>query len=227
MYAGPMTSTGKKLHAGHVMPGAEVGSFGFNVTRPLATLALNDFFRYLAFVPDAGPDWNPSSFDFDEDYKRLAVMEQLYAASNPDLRALRDAGGKLIVVQGWDDRGTPFPLATIDYYETVEKVMGGEKPTQAFARLFMVPGRQHCGGGEGASAADFYSPIQAWVEQGKAPDAIKAWHAEPADPVDMVREPADASRIKFTRPLYPYPQRAKYEGSGDPNDWRSFKAVGK
>jgi hypothetical protein len=222
MYAGAMTSSGKRLHPGHVMPGAEVGSFGFNVTRPLARLALNDFFRYLAFVPDAGPEWNPASFDFDQDYKRLALMEQLYAASNPDLRAFRDAGGKLIIAQGWDDSGAPFPLGTIDYYETVEKTMGGRKATQDFARLFMVPGRQHCGGGEGASAADFFAPLRDWVESGKAPEVIQAMHVEP---LDMVRAPADNTKIRFTRPLYPYPQRAKYQGKGDKNDWRSFKPV--
>jgi feruloyl esterase len=227
MYAGPVTSAGRKLHPGHVMPGAEVGSFGFNVTRPLAQIGLMDFFRYLAFVPDEGPDFNAKSFDFDEDYKRLSTMEQLYAATNPDLRPFRDAGGKLIIVQGWDDSGTPFPGSTIDYYESVEKVMGGRKSTQELVRLFMVPGRQHCGGGEGAAAADFFSPLEGWVEQGRAPDLIRAAHVETKDPIDYVRDVTDPAKVKFTRPLYPYPQRAKYKGSGDPNDYRNFKAAGK
>lgn len=227
MYAGPVTSKGRHIYPGHTMPGAETGTFGFGVTKPVALLALADFFRYMAFVPDPGPDWKLSDFDFDQDYARLATMEQLYAASNPDLRAFRQAGGKLIVVQGWDDSGTPFPLATIDWYENVEKVMGGRKRTQEFARLFMVPGRAHCAGGPGAGAADFLGSIESWVEQGRAPDLIKAAHSDSTDPADGLRGPIDDSKVKFTRPLYPYPLRAQYKGSGDPNDYRSFKPVEK
>ncbi|HZP12412.1 MAG TPA: tannase/feruloyl esterase family alpha/beta hydrolase [Nevskiaceae bacterium] len=227
VYTGAMTSSGKKLHVGHVMPGAERGSFGFASTRPLAQVMLNDYFRYVAFVPDAGPSWNPASFDFDRDFARLSTMEQLFAANNPDLRQFRDAGGKLIVVQGWDDSGTPFPLGTIDYYEQVEKVMGGEKATQEFARLFMVPGREHCGGGAGASAIDVVSAIENWTEKDQAPEMLIASHIDPVtDPLETVKGPANPANVKFTRPLYPYPLRAKYKG-GDRNDYRSFKPAKK
>jgi feruloyl esterase len=90
----------------------------------------------------------------------------------------------------------------------------------------MVPGREHCAGGDGASAADFLVQIQNWVEHGKAPDMIKAYHIDPsANPVDYLRDPVDPSKIKFSRPLYPYPLQAKYKGSGDANDYRSFKPV--
>jgi feruloyl esterase len=193
----------------------------------VAANAVTDFFRYLAFMPDAGPAWKPGDFDFDRDPQRETVMEGLYASSNPDLRAYQEAGGKLLMVQGWADSGTPFPLRTIDYYQTVERAMGGAEPTRAFARLFMVPGSDHCGGGDGASSADYLASLEAWVEQGQAPDLIKAAHVEPVgDAADFLREPADPTRVKFTRPLYPYPAWAKYKGSGDPNDYRSFKAAG-
>lgn len=222
--AGPQTSRGRPLYRGHPMPGAETGVFGFGVFKPVAANAVTDFFRYMAFMPDAGPGWKPADFDFDAAARREGVMEGLYASSNPDLRPFAAAGGKLILVQGWTDSGTPFPLRTIDYYETVEKVMGGPKPTREFARLFMVPGRDHCGGGSGASAADYLGNLEAWVEQGRAPDLIKASHIEQGGPVDFMREP-DPGKVKFTRPLYPYPVWARYKGSGDPDDYRSFKAV--
>jgi feruloyl esterase len=226
VYAGAMTSSGRQLHPGHVMPGAELGSFGFQTTRPLAHLALDDFFRYMAFMPDAGPDYQLGAFDFDHDVPQLSVMEQLYAATNPDLRAFRDNGGKLIIVQGLDDSGTVFPLGTIDYYEQVEKVMGGEKATQEFARLYMVPGREHCGGGPGASAIDVLGNLERWTDQGHAPDVMKSWKLDKVtDPIDLLREPRDPANVKFSRPLYPYPLRAKYKGSGDPNDAASFKSV--
>jgi hypothetical protein len=227
VYAGPVTSQGKTFMRGHTMPGGEKGGFGFGSANPIIVSGVTDFFRYLAFMPEAGPDWKPADFDFDADYQRESVMEGLYASDNPDLRRFQQAGGKLIIVQGWADGGSPFPLRTADYYETLEKVMGGAKQTQDFARLFMVPGREHCGGGDGASGADFLNSLEGWVERDQAPDLIKAWHVDhPASGIDLLREPADPAAIKFTRPLYPYPAWAKYRGSGDPNDYRSFKPVG-
>lgn len=226
VYAGPVNSEGKKLFPGRTMPGAERGTFGFGAARPVAAAAIADFFRYMAFVPDAGPGWKLTDFDFDADYKRLGLMESLYAATNPDLRQFKEAGGKLMLVQGWDDGGSALPLNTIDYYEMVQKAMGGRKHTEEFARLFMMPGREHCAGGDGASVADFLGHLEAWVERDTAPDLIKASRIERSlNAADGVREPTDASKIIFTRPIYPYPIRAKYKGSGDPKDYRSFKPV--
>ena len=48
-----------------------------------------------------------------------------------------------------------------------------------------------------------------WVENGTAPDAIQATQMENGN---VVR----------TRPLCPYPQVARYDGSGDVNDASNF-----
>lgn len=226
VYGGPVASDGRRLYPGGVMPGGEVGSFGFGVVKPVAMLALSDFFRYLAFMPDPGPAWNLKDFDFDRDSKRLGLMEALYAAGNPDLRQFQQAGGKLMIIQGWEDSGTPFPLNSIDYYEAVERTMGGHKATQDFARLYMMPGRSHCAGGDGAQTANFLGAIENWVEKNEAPDPLKASRVEGStDGADYMRGPIDDSKVKYTRPVYPYPLMAKYKGSGDVNDWRSFKPV--
>lgn len=221
--AGARTSQGRALYRGHTMPGAETGVFGFGVTRPVAARAVAEFFRYLAFQPDAGPGWKPADFDFDADYQHEGVMEGLYASANPDLRAFQEAGGKLLLVQGWLDSGTPFPLRTIDYYETLGRVAGGREQAMGFARLFMVPGRDHCGGGPGAGAADYFGSLERWVEQGEAPAMIEAVHPDPVMPADFISGRVDPARVRFSRPLYPWPAWARYKGSGDPNDWRSFK----
>jgi hypothetical protein len=90
----------------------------------------------------------------------------------------------------------------------------GEAPdTQDFFRLFMLPGVRHCGGGEGAHQVDFLSYLEAWVEKSQAPDVMIGTHSK------------DATGPAFTRPHYPYPLRAKYKGSGDPNDAKSFEPV--
>ena len=44
----------------------------------------------------------------------------------------------------------------------------------AFARLFLVPGMNHCSGGPATDQFDMLAPLVAWVEQGKAPDSVTA-----------------------------------------------------
>src|SRR5205823_2625045 len=87
------------------------------------------------------------------------------------------AGGKLMSYQGWADQSV-LPLNVIDYYETVERTMGGREQTQSFFRLFMIPGMNHCQGGEGADAIDYLGAMQAWIEQGKAPDMLMSYHLQ-------------------------------------------------
>lgn len=224
VYAGPTNSAGEKLYPGGTMPGAELGHIGFgNVQEPLKE-AWTNFFRYMAFIPDAGPDWRPQDMDFDADYKRLGMMEAIYDATDPDLRNFKQRGGKLIIAQGWDDGGSPMPLGTIDYYETMRRTMGGREATEDFARLFMMPGRAHCAAGDGANAFDFLGYLEAWVEQGKAPDVIIGAHIQSNNLSDYSKGPEDlGDKVAFTRPVYPYPIQAKYTGEGEPNDYRNFR----
>jgi hypothetical protein len=219
VYAGPTNSRGEALFF-PVMPGAEKGGMSFSISRQSPT----GYFQFLALNPDPGPRWKLSDLNFDEDYKRLGTMEAVYASGNPDLRKFRDRGGRLIMAQGWDDSGSPLPLNTLDYYQTMARTMDGYAATQSFARLFMMPGAAHCGGGPGANAVDYLGYLDAWVTRGKAPDMLKAAHLDSDDLQDFVSWPADAARIKFTRPLYPYPLQARYK-RGDPNDYRSFAPV--
>ncbi|SLK08748.1 tannase/feruloyl esterase family alpha/beta hydrolase [Novosphingobium mathurense] len=220
VYAGPQTSSGKRIFYGPNL-GAEKGPLSFAVTPKLANASAKAF-GYMAFMPDPGPGWTQGSFDFDRDYKRMGMMEALLSADNPDLRRFKRAGGKLIIAHGWDDSGTPLARGTIDYYEAVARAMGGQAKTQDFARLFMIPGRGHCTGGPGANAVDFLAHLEAWVERGEAPDMMIAGHVEGDSQGDFITLPHDRSRVKFTRPLYPYPLQARYKGRGDPNDYRSF-----
>ncbi|MDA5194448.1 tannase/feruloyl esterase family alpha/beta hydrolase [Govanella unica] len=213
MYSGPTDSKGKKLTAGGWAPGTEL--FWRKVYRPdgtgLAALAKN-YFRYMGRTPELGAGWTPEDYDFDMDYKRNDVMEALYAADNPDMRRFKAAGGKFINYVGWHDMGT-VPGVAIDYYETVEKTMGGREATQDFFRMFMIPGSLHCRNGEGAEDIDFLTYIEEWVEKGKAPDVM----------IGARRD--ESGKVLFTRPTYPYPLMLKYKGAGDPNDAGNFEPV--
>jgi hypothetical protein len=69
-----------------------------------------------------------------------------------------------------------MPEAVFDYYETVERVMGGREATQDFYRLFAIPGMNHCTGGDGVFAFDYLRYLEAWAEHGQAPDVMIGAH---------------------------------------------------
>ena len=229
VYSGPVTSKGEKLSKYFpwypALPGSELGTF-FSMDREYKT----SYWQYMGFNPDPGPSWTSADFDFDHDYKRTGLMDAIVSGyNNPDLRNLKAAGGKLMVIQGWEDEGLPGPQVSVDYYEMAERIIGGRASTQEFYRLFMIPGRSHCLGGNGAADGDFLSYLEAWVEQGQAPDMIVGSHLEPESDLydwpDLIQALSNLERVKFTRPHYPYPLQARYKGSGDPNDYRSFEPV--
>jgi hypothetical protein len=222
VYSGPTASKDSRSFTGGAMPGSEL-SMGGPVVAGYRKFA-SDIVRYTMFMPIPSPSWQITDFDFERDYKRFGLLESLYGALNPDLRNFKAAGGKLILYQGWSD-GAPLPLNSIDYYETAEKTMGGRAATQDFFRLFMIPGMDHCTGGDGAFAIDYLSYLEAWVEKGQAPDAMIGAHLTSNTYADRDRFPLDPAKVSFTRPVYPYPIRAKYKGSGDPNQAASFGPV--
>ena len=169
-------------------------------------------------------DWNYKQASVDGALK--AAEEKTARALNAteaNLRAFKAHGGKLILYHGWNDPAISA-LNTINYYNEVLSKMGGTE-TEAFARLYMVPGVQHCGGGPGTDSFGQFGAgtkdaqhnmelaLEQWVEKGNAPAAIIATKFEGDDP---------AKGVKMTRPLCPYPQVAKYKGSGDTNDAGNF-----
>ena len=234
VYSGPVTSEGEKVSRYFpwypATPGSEKGTFfmGTNPTGDSAPMDIEyktSWWRFMGFNPDPGPSWTSADFDFDHDYKRTAMMDAvLNGYNNPDLRNLKAAGGKLMVIQGWDDSALPGPRVSVDYYEMAERIMGGRASTQEFYRLFMIPGRAHCRGGDGAASGDFLSYLEAWVEQGQAPDMMIGYH-QPEVVTSTEANSSVPDRYEFTRPHYPYPLQARYKGSGDPNDYRSFEPV--
>ncbi|MBO0741774.1 MAG: tannase/feruloyl esterase family alpha/beta hydrolase [Hyphomicrobiaceae bacterium] len=163
------------------------------------------FVRYFA-LPKAEPDFDVHSFNFDKDPPRLDELRKLLDASNPDLSAFRSHGGKLIMYFGWADMALP-PLMGIDYYEKAMAKNGADTPD--FFRLFMVPGMFHCRGGVGTDRFDAMTALIDWVEKGQPPAMLMAARVH-------------QGRLTRTRPLCPYPQYARYLGSGSTDEAASF-----
>jgi hypothetical protein len=166
-----------------------------------ASLGRDTMANYIMTPPQ--PDLDALAFDFDKDM--LRTLET--AAINDAVATLHNSfaghGGKLIVYHGLSDQGM-FAGPIVDWYNQI--LPRTEQGPQDWARLFMVPGMTHCGGGQSTDQFDMLTAIQDWVEEGKAPELVTA---------------TGAAFPGVSRPLCPYPAVARYDG-GDPSSAASF-----
>jgi feruloyl esterase len=70
----------------------------------------------------------------------------------------------------------------------------------------------HCDGGPGPNTFDALGALEQWVEHGTAPDKLIASHVT-------------AGKTDRTRPLCPYPQVAKWNGTGSTDDAANFSCI--
>lgn len=155
---------------------------------------------------DAGKDMN-NSIESNGVVKTdaLNLLYTRLADDVPDdpsaFKAYFAKGGKLLIYHGYADL-VISPYSSIWFYEDLAQENGGYEQVQQSARLFMVPGMQHCEGGEGPNTFDTLSALENWTERGVAPDAIPASHST-SDAVDR------------SMPLCKFPEEAHYKGKGD------------
>jgi feruloyl esterase len=220
IYTGAFNSAGQQLFPGFAFGGElpdpdnsngwDAYITGSDSFPALDILLADQYLRYLAFDPDQ-PNFDWTTFNFDLDPPAMEPMHQIIDPVQDDLRAFGNAGGKMIMYQGWGDI-SQSPYRTIQYYQGLRRHVG-RRPVEDYARLFMAPGMYHCGGGIGPNDFDALTAIEQWVEQGKAPSHIIASHN-------------GGIGTDRTRPLCPYPQHAKYKGSGSINDAANFTCQG-
>jgi feruloyl esterase len=136
-----------------------------------------------------------------------------------DLSAVRDRGAKVIVYHGVAD-----PIFSVEdsvaWYRGIDHGSGGRAAD--FARLYQIPGMNHCSGGPATDQVDFITPLVAWVEQGQVPEALVASARGVGNPGGTNPEVPDGWAPDRTRPLCPYPSVAWYDGQGDLEDAASF-----
>ncbi len=231
LYAGPRNAKGQQIIPGFV-PGGETGAGGWSnwITGATSAKSAQFFFSTQAFMNMilSNPAWDYKTFDLEKDGKLAdEKMASVLNATDPNLKAFKARGGKLILYHGWSDAALP-PVNTINYFQSVAAKMG-QREANAFTRLFMVPGMQHCGGGPGPNIFgavvtsaqsdpqhDLSLALERWVEAGVAPEQIIAAKRQSPDP---------KSAVTRTRPLCPYPQVARYKGSGSTDDAANFACV--
>jgi len=227
IYQGARTKAGDEIFPG-ILPGGEAGAGGWSRwitgTDPGRGAHMTLGFPFLRYVAFEDPAWDFRSFKFDgvdgfdSDVEFIdAKLGPIFNNMNPDLSAFQAHGGKLIQYHGWSDPDIS-PLNSVNYYESVVDLMGraavgrGLSRTQEFYRLFMVPGMQHCGGGPGPDTFDMISALDKWVTAGVAPEKVIA--------TKVVN-----GAVERSRPLCPYPQEARWTGTGSTDRAENFVCV--
>jgi hypothetical protein len=139
------------------------------------------------------------------------------------LDAFKARGGKMMTFLGANDQFI-YPRGVINYYRQMAERYQmindrtGFEGVQRFYRLFHAPGVGHCGApifslgtaGPWPQNGDDFKALVNWVEKGVAPDQVIGQSLPPA----------------LSRPLCPYPQTAKYKGTGDIKDAVNWQCGG-
>ena len=218
-FRGPHDSAGRPLYAGQpwdpgiATPGWRQWKLGTSQTSaPNAVNAtlMAGALAYEFFTPP-DPSFSIARFDFDRDPARMEAFSAVYDTyRDATLAEYRRRGGRLLIFHGTAD---PIfsALESIDYYQRLTRNNGGPEATAAWARLFLVPGMNHCAGGPATDSFDGLGAIVDWVEKGTAPARIVASAL-----------PGSSSFPRRTRPLCPYPSYARYTGTGSLEDGANF-----
>jgi hypothetical protein len=208
IFAGARNSRGESLYGnfawdtGIALPAWRAMHLGNAGGTPANASLGGDVLRNFALTPP-DPAFDPLRFDFDRDLWRTAETAAINDANGTQHSTFAARGGKMIVYHGLSDQAMSTG-SLVDWYEKLTpKDQGGP---QSWARLFLVPGMTHCGGGQSTDQFDMLAAIQAWVEEGRAPDRVIA---------------TGSAFPGKSRPLCPYPQVARFSGA-NADDAASF-----
>jgi feruloyl esterase len=170
-----------------------------------------------------------TNYSFDTDAPKIFATNATFTESAMDFMTMPDPllknaqtkGRKMIVYQGQAD---PVFAADdiISWYENLNVKNNGD--ATGFARLFTIPGMNHCSGGPALDKFDALSALVNWVEHSQAPDTITA-AVSPTNGTVAALVAAKTWSAARTRPLCVWPKIAKYKGSGSIEDAANFTCV--
>ena len=242
IYRGPHNSSGQlyvgtPLSAEYLTDPTNPNSSGFRSA--LSDILMPDMYRYWVFDPPPGPTWDMMTFNWETDpevvkastcsqcidgdcntYSLTAELDavELSPSAAPNMGGLepfKAKGGKMIHYHGWAD-ALVSAFTSTHFYETVLSQMGVAE-TKGFYKLYMAPGLGHVAGGIGYlhTWTDAMTALVNWVENNEEPGALIGTRGA----ISAWDWPA------MSRPLCPYPEVARYNGTGDMWDAGSFMCV--
>lgn len=170
---------------------------------------VNSWFRYFL---TQNPDWRAANLSatafetlFDQSVEQYT---DVLDTSQPNIAAFADRGGRTIIWHGLVDSN--FPSAgSIQYVDSVRRELGARRTDESL-RFYLAPGVAHCRRGDGPQPVGLLEALMAWVERGQAPGAL------------LSESRNESGELTRSRPLCPYPQRARYRGRGSIDDAANF-----
>jgi hypothetical protein len=211
-FAGPKNSRGESLYSdwpydsGINAAGWRAWILGTTQMPAINNLMYPQFVNRIALLPGELPLNGPFEFNFDTDPPRVNKSADLINAVSTKMAPFLGRGGKIIFYTGMSD---PVFSANdlIRYYRGLAEDNGGMEVLRRSARLFRIPGMNHCAGGPALDTFDMLTVIQEWVENGLAPESIVA---------------TGKAFPGRSRPLCSYPETPHYKGSGSIDDAQNF-----
>jgi hypothetical protein len=199
-------------------------------------------FANIALDPPEGPYFDITKFNWDKDpiAMQKSTCQQCYDGKGCRSFNIHDTldgitispqpafnmggfehayrkGVKIVQTHGWSDALVTALAASVRLYETTLQTMGVEK-TKSFWKLYVVPGAGHGGGGLSCwpTNTTAFNAMVDWVENG----------IEPGTLIGSRNANVDANYpAARTRPSCPYPEVARYSGSGSIDDAANFSCV--
>lgn len=244
-FGGPLTRAGEPLYAAWPMDpgiaGAQWRRWQLDSAEPafdglplLAVLAPATLSQVMSTPPADLGDGSAialrdylARLDMDRDAPAIAATDDTHPESAlalftppevlaPRLASLARHGGKLLVYHGMADP-VFSALDTLQWADRLQDALGLPAADEV-ARVFAVPGMNHCAGGPATDRFDALGTLMDWVEQGRAPERIEA-RVHPANP-----ERPTAWSTQRSRPLCHWPRVARYAG-GDVESADSFRCA--
>lgn len=212
--AGPRTAGGEPIYSDWPwdpgIAGSDWRGWKTFVNPTLAPVSMATVFStpptpgVVAFSPAAARYWK--DFDASRGLELIHATDATFTVSSmgfmspPDMSHLGTLTrrAKLLVYHGAGD-GVFSVNDTIRWYDTLRARDAGAID---HARLFVVPGMNHCGHGPAADRFDAFTALVDWVEKGMAPQQIIAT-VDPGNP----DKPA-AWSARRSRPLCAHPGKA-------------------
>ncbi|KAK8056157.1 hypothetical protein PG993_001384 [Apiospora rasikravindrae] len=169
--------------------GANTNVFSDNQQNGVAKLSytiLQDFWRGAVYNDST---WAPENFSTADMDFALAENPGQVNAWDTDLSEFHERGGKVISYHGRSDETVTSALSEWFYSGVQSNTNLTLEETQAFYRLFFIPGMHHCGGGPGAwsignaqrypydqtlldSSYNALLALVDWVEKNRTPETL-------------------------------------------------------